>query len=71
MNYYLFQYSFFFELHTIRDRDAWQSILGVIKWSCVVGIHEPRSQAFLDKSLIVKRFDGSIVNKPNINIVSN
>jgi hypothetical protein len=50
--------------HTIKDRDAWQSILGVIKWSCVVKIVEPRSQAFLDKSLIVKRFDGSTVNKP-------
>ncbi len=52
---------------TIKDRDAWERILGVSKsWECswAVDIHEPRSHVFLVKSLIVNRFDGSTVNKP-------
>ncbi len=47
-------------------------MLGVSKscgCSCVVDVFEPRSQAFLVKSLIVNRFDGSTVNKPINTIV--
>jgi hypothetical protein len=65
MKYNWFQIVSFLKLFTMRDRDAWQSIFGVIKFSCTAGIPEPRIQAFLDRSFIVKRFDGSTVNKPN------